>query len=71
MYPERRISEIGKFAGFPVITLVKRMRAEAERTQRHFHGFANTGFDHGHMNATGHRVMGKLLASDICALLQK
>jgi hypothetical protein len=68
-YPERRISEIGKAAGFPVITLVERMQNEAK--QRHFHGFANTGFGYGHMNATGHRVMGKILASEICTLRQK
>lgn len=69
LYPERRISEIGKSAGFPVITLVKRMQSQAQ--QRHFHGFANTGFGFGHMNATGHRVMGKLLAPEICARIQK
>ncbi len=68
-YPERRISDIGKSAGFPVITLVERMLPEAQ--QRHFHGFANTGFGYGHMNVTGHRVMGKILASEICARIQK
>ncbi len=71
LYPERRVSEIGKSAGFPVITLAERMQAEAGQGERHFHGFANTGFGYGHMNATGHRVMGKLVAPEICALIKK
>ena len=68
LFPERQLAEFGREGGYPVFPLVKAMQAAAG--DRHFHGFANTGYDQGHMNADGHEVLARLLAPKVCAELE-
>ncbi len=69
LLPERRLTAFGHEDGYPVFPLVAAMQAAAG--DRHFHGFANTGYGQGHMNAAGHEAMAKLLAPKICSELGK
>lgn len=64
LFPERQLAKFGRDDGYPVFPLVEALQAVAG--DRHFHGFANTGYGHGHMNAEGHRVMAELLAGKVC-----
>lgn len=66
-YPERRIEALGKAHDFDVIALSRPMVAAAERDQKFFHGFANSGLGTGHWNAAGHRLAGELIAQAILA----
>lgn len=66
LYPERRIGALGKARGFQVVGLTEPMRAHAERTGEHLHGFENTRPGSGHWNAAGHRVAAGLLAEHFC-----
>lgn len=67
LFPERQLAKFGREGGYSVLPLVEELQAAVG--DRHFHGFANTGYGHGHMNATGHQAMGALLAPKICAEL--
>lgn len=69
LFPERQLAKFGRDDGYPVFPLVEQMQAKADG--RHFHGFANTGYGLGHMNAEGHRVMAELLAGQVCNELDK
>lgn len=64
LFPDRQLADFGARDGYPVFPLVKDMQAEVG--DRHFHGFANTSFGYGHMNAVGHGVMAELLAPKVC-----
>ena len=69
LFPERQLAGFGRKDGYPVFLLVEAMQAAAG--DRHFHGFANTGYDLGHLNAVGHEALAGLLAPKICAELGK
>jgi lysophospholipase L1-like esterase len=64
LLPERRLAAFGRADGYAVFPLVAEMQARVGK--RHFHGFDNTDFGHGHMNADGHRAMAALLAPKVC-----
>ncbi len=64
LFPDRQLAAFGEQGGYPVFPLVEDMQAAAG--DRHFHGFANTAFGFGHMNAVGHGVMADLLAPKVC-----
>ena len=66
-YPDARIAALGQRDGFPVLTLVPPLRAHAERTGEHLHGFENTTLGSGHWNARGHRVAGEVVGRFLCA----
>ena len=65
-YPDRWLEDVGRRHGFPVVTLAERMRAIAIRDGVYLHGFGNTVLGQGHWNETGHRIVGELLAGDLC-----
>ena len=65
-YPDRWLEDVGRRHGFPVVTLAQRMRAIAIRDGVYLHGFGNTVLGQGHWNETGHRIVGELLAADLC-----
>ena len=69
LFPERQLAKFGQDDGYPVFPLVEELQAAVDG--RHFHGFANTGYGHGHMNAEGHRVMAELLTGKVCNELDK
>lgn len=66
LYPEHRLSALGKREGFEVLTLAEPMRAAAEASGRCLHGFENAKPCGGHWNAEGHRLAGELIADAIC-----
>lgn len=69
-YPEARIEALGRRKGFAVLALAPAMRAYAERHGVYLHGFSNTEPGTGHWNALGHRVAGRLMAGEVCRLLE-
>lgn len=68
MFPERQLASFGEDGGYAVFPLVEELDAAAG--DRHFHGFANTGYGRGHMNADGHSAMAELLAGKVCNTLK-
>ena len=59
LYPDRRISEIGRKYGFAVVVLAERMRQIASQEGVFFHGFENTVMGQGHWWAGTMRIAGK------------
>lgn len=64
LFPERQLAKFGRDHGYPVFPLVEALQGVAG--DRHFHGFANTSYGFGHMNAEGHRAMNEFLAEKVC-----
>jgi hypothetical protein len=69
LYPDERIEELGKRAGFPVLDLVPPFQNYADEHHVFLHGFANTKMGDGHWNETGHHLAGELIAQRLCDLL--
>lgn len=69
--PQRRLSASGERHGFPVISLLARMRSIARKDHICFHGFPNTSLCTGHWNEEGHAIAGKLIAEDLAELLAR
>ncbi|HYE14322.1 MAG TPA: SGNH/GDSL hydrolase family protein [Pyrinomonadaceae bacterium] len=69
-YPDRRIAELGRREGFPVVTLAPELQAHADANKIFLHGFPGD-LGNGHWNRDGHRVAGELLARELCALLPR
>lgn len=68
LYPDRRIAELGRREGFPVLNLAPPFLSEAEASGTYFHGFGeNPGS--GHWSENGHRRGGELMAEWLCAVL--
>jgi hypothetical protein len=61
-YPERRIADLGKREGIPVLNLAPPMAKEAEERQVYFHSF-NDQMGVGHWNVEGNRAAGELIAA--------
>jgi hypothetical protein len=61
-YPETRIRTLGEREGFEVLNLAPALREYAERNRVFLHGTDG----HGHWNASGHRLVGDLLAERLC-----
>jgi hypothetical protein len=66
LYPEHRLSALGRREGFEVIVLAEALRAAAETSGRCVHGFDNAEPCGGHWNALGHRLAGEHIAEAIC-----
>jgi hypothetical protein len=69
LYPDSRIEQLGRRAGFPVLDLAPAFQAYADRHHVFLHGFDNTKLGVGHWNAAGHRLAGELMAGRLCDLL--
>jgi hypothetical protein len=69
-YPERRITDIGERAGFPVLNLAPAFQSFADEHHVFLHGFDNTKFGTGHWNEAGHRLAGQLIADRLCDLIE-
>jgi hypothetical protein len=67
-YPNRRLVELGRRQGFPVLSLAEPMLARADSDGSQFHGFSARAT--GHWNALGHRAAGELLADELCGQLK-
>ncbi|MGI9492145.1 MAG: SGNH/GDSL hydrolase family protein [Geminicoccaceae bacterium] len=67
LFPDRQLAKFGQDDGYPVFPSVAAMQTSVG--DRHFHGFANTAYGIGHMNAEGHRVLAETLAGKLCAEL--
>jgi hypothetical protein len=66
-YPDRRLAEFGRRSAIPVITLAKRLAAQAAGSGVSLHG--RKSFAGGHWNETGHRAAGDILARELCDLI--
>lgn len=66
-YPDRRLTELGRAAGIPVLTLAPPLADQAVKTGRYLHGFPNTKPGEGHWNSAGHREAARLLTAWLCA----
>ena len=65
-YAHERIAAFARSAGIFVIPLEGGMRDYAESHRTMLHGFPNSVPGFGHLNETGHRVAGEMLAARIC-----
>jgi len=70
-YTERRLRQLGKRFGFPVITLAEELQAAAVQRHVYFHGFANTAFGTGHFNERGHEIVADILTRELAPFLQE
>jgi hypothetical protein len=61
-YPERRLGELGKREGIPVLNLAPSMAQEAEDRQVYFHAYHGI-LGVGHWNIEGHRAAGERIAA--------
>jgi hypothetical protein len=64
-YGERRLTELGRRHGFPVLSLIEPMRRHARQHERFLHGFENTQPGIGHWNAAGNRLAAERTADAI------
>jgi hypothetical protein len=69
-YPDFRIRDLGRRAGFPVLNLAPAFQAYADKYHVFFHGFSNTKLGVGHWNEIGHHLAGELIANRLCNLLR-
>lgn len=69
LYPDSRIEQLGRRAGFPVLNLAPAFQAYADQHHVFLHGFGNTKLGVGHWNEAGHRLAGELMAGRLCDLL--
>lgn len=65
-YPEQRIQELGKRAGFRVINLAPTMQLFATFSGVWLHGFENSRPGVGHWNAAGHHFAANTIAEALC-----
>lgn len=65
LYPDRRVRELAKAQGIPVVTLVEPLADYAEAQNAYLHGFDDT-LGQGHWNDVGHSVAGKEIAAQMC-----
>ncbi len=70
LYPDRRISALGRRDGFEVLNLPQPFLDYAQRNHVYLHGFRNTAMGAGHWNEDGHRLAGQLVAERVCEILQ-
>ncbi len=64
-YPDQRIKALGEREHFNVVNLAPLLLDYAVRNQVFFHGADRTK-NRGHWNETGHRVVGEMLAAQLC-----
>ena len=68
-YTERRLRQLGKRFGFPVITLAEELQAAAVQRHVYFYGFSNTAFGTGHFNERGHEIVADILTRELVPFL--
>lgn len=68
-YPDRRLSEFAKSAGFSYYGLAPSLRACSATSREFYHGFAAVGLGAGHWNETGHAAVAHILSREIDRLL--
>lgn len=69
-YPDLRIRQLGRHAGFPVLDLASTLQTYADEHHEFLHGFSNTKLGTGHWNETGHRLAGERIAGRLCGLIR-
>ena len=60
-YADRRVAEIGKAAGFPVLNLAEPLQRYADEKQVFLHGFPTSKMGIGHWNASGHKLAAEMI----------
>ncbi|MFH2203856.1 MAG: SGNH/GDSL hydrolase family protein [Elusimicrobiota bacterium] len=70
-YPNRRLLDLGRREGFPVVDLAPPLRDYAEKHKTFLHGFREQELGRGHWNALGHRLAGEEVARRLCARKNK
>jgi len=65
-YPGRRLAELGRAAGIPVLDLAPPLYRLASQDHVFLHGFANTPPGEGHWNGRGHAAAAALIAPWLC-----
>ncbi len=65
-YAHERIAAFARSEGIFAIPLESAMRGYAESRRAMLHGFPNSVPGFGHLNETGHRAAGEMLATQIC-----
>lgn len=69
-YADRRIASLANRLDCRVVVLADRMAQYAQQHNVYLHGFENTRLGTGHWNATGHRVAGEIIATELCGDLE-
>ncbi|HYN83961.1 MAG TPA: SGNH/GDSL hydrolase family protein [Pyrinomonadaceae bacterium] len=70
-YPDQRVKALGEREGFRVLNLAPRLQAYADEHRVFLHGFGESVGRNGHWNADGHRVAGRLVAEELCAIVSE
>lgn len=65
-YPDKRIQALGERENFTVFRLAEPLRTEAEKTGECVHGFENAVACGGHWNVKGNKIVGELMADQVC-----
>jgi hypothetical protein len=68
VYLNRRLETLGKRDGFAVLSLAEPLQRYADAHHAFLHGVSGYMPGWGHWNVEGHRVVGELLATEICAM---
>jgi hypothetical protein len=68
-YPDTRLKALASRQNVDVITLAQRFQSYAERNRVYLHGFENTRLGTGHLNESGHKLVGEALAGYLCEAL--
>jgi hypothetical protein len=66
LYPDRRIQRLAEEENIRFVMLVPPLQAWAEQHGRCVHGFENATPCGGHWNEEGHRLVGNIIAENIC-----
>lgn len=65
-YPDERLEKFGKQENISVYNLAGSMWIEAKKTGQCLHGFDNGIPCGGHWNVAGHKLVGEILANNLC-----
>lgn len=65
-YPDKRIRALAEQEKIDAVILADPFLSFAEKNKVYLHGFANTAFGFGHINESGHRLAGELIAERLC-----
>ncbi len=68
-YADSRLMLFAEQSGIPALQSAPVLAAYASRTGQCLHGFFNTPRNYGHLNATGHEVLGNLVAEKVSPLV--
>lgn len=69
-YPGKRLAELGRRTGFPVLDLAPDLQRYVERNQVFLHGFPDRLLGDGHWNIEGHNSGGQAIAAWLGGLLE-